>query len=133
MLTASSRCPVCGEDTLHAHTRKSIARTFREQRLRALFEDIVVRQFWPEMKELCIGSYGQAITLTRKKSSYFKHIRRGCSEDAYMWEPVEMLWKAFCYVPLYITPPLPDDGVPDINEALAIKKNPFGLEQEKQT
>jgi hypothetical protein len=47
----------------------------------------------------------------------------------YWWWPVEMLWLSYRYGVSLFEPPWPDGSVPDVNEALEIKKYPFGKER----
>jgi len=118
---ASSCCPICGVDTPHSHTRRDLTIQFRAAKLRPIFESRLER-WWPQLKQNCYGSYGQAPILTHKKSGF--HQAQGLN-DEYIWPAVQMLWEVFMYIPCFEQPPLPAEGVPDINEALSIKEHPF--------
>lgn len=117
---ASSACPVCGLDIPHVHTRRSIAQESRTKILREGFER-ALNGWWPRLKEFP-GSYGKAPILTHK----IQKSRGGGNVDEYLWGPVQFLWEVYSRVAIYEIPALPDDGVPDINEALAIQRNPWG-------
>jgi len=125
---ASSCCPICGVDTPHSHTRRDLTIQFRAAKLRPIFESRLER-WWPQLKQNCYGSYGQAPILTHKKSGF--HQAQGLN-DEYIWPAVQMLWEVFMYIPCFEQPPLPAEGVPDINEALSIKEHPFAAHAPKQ-
>ena len=125
---ASSCCPICGVDTPHSHTRRDLTIQFRAAKLRPIFESRLER-WWPQLKQNCYGSYGQAPILTHKKSGF--HQAQGLN-DEYIWPAVQMLWEVFMYIPCFEQPPLPAEGVPDINEALSIKEHPFAAHAPEQ-
>jgi|HubBroStandDraft_4_1064222.scaffolds.fasta_scaffold00019_85 hypothetical protein len=115
-LIGSSVCPICGVDTPHAHTKASIASEYREQWLQAKFEKHLLHWFC-RYKDVLPCSYGMGIHLTKKVSG---------PVGTYWWWPVEMIWAFFRIGTSLFAPPLPDDSIPDVNEALEIKKYPFG-------
>lgn len=121
---ASSKCPFCEKDTPHAHTKRELTQQFRQKELRKNFERIAETEWWPYLKEYCHGSYGRRPILLHKRSGY-AHARG--ADDKYAWGPVQLLWEVFCYVSLFEHPPLPDDSVPEMYEALRIKRNPWVL------
>lgn len=119
---ASSKCPFCEMNTPHPHTKRELTQQFRQKELRKTFERIVEIKWWPYLKEYCYGSYGMAPILLHKRSG-FTHAQG--ADDKYVWGPIQLLWEVFCYVSLFEHPTLPDDSVPEMYEALRIKRNPW--------
>ena len=121
-LIASSKCPFCKMDTPHSHTKRELTQQFRQQELRKIFERVAEIEWWPYLKEYCHGAYGRAPILLHKRSG-FTHAQG--PDDKYVWGPLQLLWEVFCYVSLFEHPTLPDDSVPEMYEALRIKRNPW--------
>jgi hypothetical protein len=114
----TSECPVCGVNTPHTHTKNSLANKYREEWLQARFEELLISWF-ARYRQLLHGSYGMGIHLRDKSNNGL---------DTYWWWPVEMCWVFFRNGAALFTPPYPGDAIPDVNEALEIKKFPFGKE-----
>lgn len=113
---ASSKCPICGVDQPHAHTRHELIHKFRTEALRKEFEAGLLHWF-VRYKDVLPGSYGMGIHLTQRSVTL---------PEQYWWWPVEMLWQQFIRGAYFAAPPLGGgDDVPQMHEALQIKAHPF--------